>query len=327
MSARILQISDLHIGEGEEEDKNFDLIVEDIIEKGKGKWESNKPLILITGDIVNDGEEVQFIHARNYLYRLSNAGFKLRLIPGNHDYGKNGNDANEKSFDLYKKYFGHFHEMEYPLFELPGDQSPLNGHFFVGLNSMEVFTASNFAEGRLGEIQINKVCEFLETHKNRPQNQKMIVCLHHHPFIFPDDGLFRRIGEHFGHRLEDGKDFMERIKELKVDMLLFGHEHRQLNFKDTKLAKDYNIRNILSSGKSTEPSYEYPVNYNGVSKVPSRFEPDKDYGNDDFPFEFSVEELIEDEKEKLSHLPKGLMGRLIEIDDDGEITIETEIFE
>jgi len=216
--------------------------------------------------------------------------------------------------------------MEYPLFEPPSDQSPINGHFFVGLNSMEVFTASNFAEGRLGESQINEVCEFLETHKNRPQNQKMIVCLHHHPFIFPDDGLFRRIGEHFGHRLEDGKDFMEGIKELKVDMLLFGHEHRHLNFKDTKLAKDYNICNILSSGKSTEPSYEYPVNNNGVSKVSSNFEPDKDYGNDDFPFEFSVEELMEDEKEKLSHLPKGLMGRLIEINDD-EITIENEVFE
>lgn len=160
MSTRILQISDLHIGEGEEEDKNFDLIVERIIDKGENEdeWKGNKPLILITGDIVSDGEEVQFIHARNYLYRLSNAGFKLRLIPGNHDYGKNGNDANKESFDLYKKYFAHFHEMEYPLLAPLGDQSPLNGHFLVGLNSMEIFTATNFAEGRLGESQIDKVC-------------------------------------------------------------------------------------------------------------------------------------------------------------------------
>ena len=67
MLTRVLQISDLHIGEGEEVDKNFDLIVERIIDKGENgnDWKENKPLILITGDIVNDGEEVQFIHARN----------------------------------------------------------------------------------------------------------------------------------------------------------------------------------------------------------------------------------------------------------------------
>ena len=329
MLTRILQISDLHIGEGEEVDKNFDLIVERIIDKGENEndWKGNKPLILITGDIVNDGEEVQFIHARNYLYRLINAGFKLRLIPGNHDYGKNGNDANEKSFDLYKKYFSHFHEMEYPLCEPLNEPSSPNGHFLVGLNSMEIFTASNFAEGRLGDSQINKVCEFLETHKNRTQNQKMIVCLHHHPFILPDDGLFRRIGEHVGHRLEDGKDFMEGIKKLNVDMLLFGHEHRHLNFKDTRLAKDYNIRYIISSGKSTEASYEYPVNYNGVSKISSHAKSDKDYDDVNFPFEFSDEELLEEENMELSNLSYGLFGRLIEIDDNGQITVRTEIFE
>ena len=329
MLTRILQISDLHIGEGEEVDKNFDLIVERIIDKGENgnDWKENKPLILITGDIVNDGEEVQFIHARNYLYRLSNAGFKLRLIPGNHDYGKNGNDANEESFDLYKKYFGNFHEMEYPLCEPLNEPSSPNGHFLVGLNSMEIFTASNFAEGRLGDSQINKVCEFLETHKNRPQNQKMIVYLHHHPFIFPDDGLFRRIGEHVGHRLEDGKDFMERIKDLKVDMLLFGHEHRHLDFKDTKLAKDYNIRHIISSGKSTEACYEYPVNYNGASKISSHAKSDKNYDDVDFPFEFNDEELLEEENKELSNLSYGLFGRLIEIDDNGQITVRTEIFE
>ena len=297
MTTRILQISDLHIGRGDEEDMNFSVIVDDIVEKGGGKWKKNKPLIMITGDLVNDGTEAQFIHAKNCLNQLSSAGFTLRLIPGNHDYGKNGNDANEESFNLYKKYLGHFHKMQYPLCESPNNQSPLNGHFLVGINSMEVFTESNFAEGRLGEQQINKVCQFLKTHKNRPSNQKMIVYLHHHPFIFPDDGFFRRLGEHFGHRLEDGKNFMERIKKLNVDMLLFGHEHRHLNFTKTKLADNYNISYILSSGKSTEASYEYPVNTNGMSIVPSSIKP-------------------------------GLIGRLIEINDNnGKIIVKNEIFE
>lgn len=62
----------------------------------------------------------------------------------------------------------------------------------------------------------------------------MIVYLHH-PFLFSDEGILKRIGETVGNRLEDGRDFMEKIKHLKVDVLLFGHEHRQLMLKGTRL--------------------------------------------------------------------------------------------
>ena len=34
------------------------------------KWNGKQPIIMITGDLVNDGEEAQFINAGNYLYRL-----------------------------------------------------------------------------------------------------------------------------------------------------------------------------------------------------------------------------------------------------------------
>ena len=131
MSTRILHISDIHIGRDEDEDKNFDVVVQHIIDKGENGWKENKPIILITGDIVNDGEEVQFLHARNYLYRLQNAGFTIRLIPGNHDYGKKGNWAEEENYEKFKEYFSIFHEIEYPFCE------SLNDHFFIGLNSMK----------------------------------------------------------------------------------------------------------------------------------------------------------------------------------------------
>lgn len=101
------------------------------------------------------------------------------MIPGNHDYGKNGNDANRESFNMFQEYFSHFQKMEFPFTE------PMNGHFLLGLNSMEVYTASNFAEGRLGDAQINKACAYLTDHKERPGNKKMIVCLHIIPFFFP----------------------------------------------------------------------------------------------------------------------------------------------
>ncbi len=329
MTTRILHVSDLHIGRNRDgiiEANNLDLMVKHILKRAENDWQEkeNKPLIMLTGDIVNDGVASQFERATTYFNQLTDAGFSLRIIPGNHDYGKNGNDANEESFNLFKDYFGHYHNMEYPLRE------PLNNHYLVGLNSMEVFTASNFAEGRLGERQIEKACKFMEDNIERSPQQKMIVYLHHHPFLFPDDGLFRRIGEHFGHRLEDGRNFMKRIKELNVDMLLFGHEHRHLNFAETKLNKEFNIPHILSSGKSTEPGREFNVLKNGSTDKPypviETYESDitDDTGATDAEDYWEMEERIRKEnQEKLDKFPLGLFGRVININDNGDINVKT----
>lgn len=76
MSTRILHLSDLHIGmsRNKEEDNNFQVIVDSILKKGQNDWKENKPLILLTGDIVDDGEEDQFKTARDYLKKLHDAG-------------------------------------------------------------------------------------------------------------------------------------------------------------------------------------------------------------------------------------------------------------
>lgn len=282
---------------------------------------------MITGDIVNDGEEVQFLHARNYLYRLQNAGFTMRLIPGNHDYGKNGNWAKKENYEKFKEYFSIFHEIKYPNDE---DSKPLKDHFFIGLNSMKAESKGLdkiFADGELGGKQIDKTVKFLKDHKDRPKEQKMIVYLHHHPFLFPDEGPLKKIGERVGHWLKDGKDFMEAITDQNVDILLFGHEHRHLKFEKTSLNKKYKIPYILSSGKSTEDSYEYTVLKDGTASIPvykSKI-PESALEENLEPYEFG-DELLEEENKELSNLPNGLLERMIEIDDGGEITIETEIF-
>ena len=181
MLTRILHLSDLHIGKSKEEDNNFDLIVKYILDKGNNDWLQIKPLIIITGDIVDDGEEIQFKATRDCLNELHDAGFTLRIIPGNHDYGKDGNAAKIENFVTFKKHFEHFHKMEFPLME----PELINGHSFVGLNSMEEYTEVNFAKGKLGAAQIEKTCAFLDGLTARHEKQKVIVYLHHHPFLFP----------------------------------------------------------------------------------------------------------------------------------------------
>lgn len=326
MPTKILHISDLHIGRCEGESGNFNLIKDRIIEKGKKEWKGNKPIIMITGDIVNDGEKAQYIRAKGYLDKLHGAGFTLRLIPGNHDYGKKGNLALKEGFERFEEYFKDYHELSYPLLEEGKDVGKDNNHFFVGLNSMQAEydgLDAILADGELGEEQITKTVDFLKKHKERKKS-KMIVYLHHHPFLYPDDFPLRRVGESVGHWLKDGKKFMTAIRDLRVDVLLFGHEHRHLNFTKTILNKKFNIPYILSSGKSTELSRSFRVLFDGRANEP-RYEY-KSFADsmDQYDYDDSERERV---NEELERIPQELYGRLVEIDDDGKITVENEIFE
>ena len=56
MSAKILQLSDLHVGKSKSESKNLKRIVEKVIKL----YQKHKLTILITGDIVDDGQKKQY---------------------------------------------------------------------------------------------------------------------------------------------------------------------------------------------------------------------------------------------------------------------------
>ena len=99
--------------------------------------------------------------------------------------------------------------------------------------------------------------------------------------------------EYIGHWLKDGEALMGVLAG-RIDMLLFGHEHRHLNFANTELCERYRIPWILSCGKSTKKSKEYAVNKQGEAT------------------------------DKI--LNTGLLGDLIEIDPKGKISVKTITF-
>ena len=292
MPAKFLHISDVHIGESNRETENLDTIVNFILDKED--WQDDKPFIIVTGDIVNDGGRAQFINARNAFERLSRAEFTMRFVPGNHDYGVIGNCASVDNFNNFRDIFKDFHEIEYPRLE------KLGGHTLIGLDSMKGETGSLsewWADGRLGgqiEWLKNELANFEDRNETEKTKHKIIVYLHHHPFIFPDDTLPEVFAEWAVHWLNDGPDFMKVVRE-QVDIVLFGHEHRHLDFSNTRFYDENKIR-FVSSGKSTELGCEYPVDSSGI---PS------------------------DNSTNGEHL----MGRLIEIDDDGIISIDSVFFD
>ena len=253
---RILHISDLHIGK--EKDVDRWRKAEKIVRETIREWgdDDDKPLVLITGDVVDDGAEVEFIEARRILRPLHRAGFQVAPLPGNHDYGWNGAHAEEKRFKLFKKYLlGIESRVTYPDVPYADDDVTL-----ITLNSMHAETGfwdGLLADGELGTRQLDELGELITILRDeRKKSHKIVVALHHHPFRFPDDRPLRKIKERFGHRLKDGEDLMKLLAG-RIDALLFGHEHRHVDFSkpfDGHLfTTEYDIPCILSSGRSTDP--------------------------------------------------------------------------
>jgi predicted MPP superfamily phosphohydrolase len=284
---QILHLSDLHIGKATGERPNLNVIVNKTMNTWGGA--QSKPLVIITGDISNDGKVDQFEEARGFLDPLYKAGFQLLIIPGNHDYGPVGILVQPHRFETFKNRFYPDPEVDFPL------KTEIKGHVLIGLNSMEGHEHGIdvlLADGKLGPAQINKTVEILDNVKNRDKKQKIIVYLHHHPFLYPGQSPAYNAEEVIGHRLDDDQAFMEAISG-RVDILLFGHEHWHLDFTGTDVSTKYGIPIILSAGRSTnEKQVEYKVDHEGVADHNAR-------------------------------LNEGLLGRLITIQEDGTVKVET----
>jgi 3',5'-cyclic AMP phosphodiesterase CpdA len=292
MSAKILHLSDLHVGKSKSESKNLRRIVKKVVES----FSNVKLTILLTGDIVDDGQKKQYKEATKILEPFfNNENFNVWPVPGNHNYGWNGVHAQRQRFKYFKKAFYGIENVSYPHVKIDSF-----GNIFIGLNSMKAETGfwdGLLADGELGSRQIYNVSGILnsvdELSSSERKNTKVIVHLHHHPFLYPDENPIMKGVEKIGHWLKDGEGLMSVLAG-RIDILLFGHEHRHLNFVGTEICDGYRIPWILSCGKSTEKNKEYAVNKKGEAK------------------------------DKV--LNTGLLGNLIDIDSDGNISAKTITF-
>lgn len=289
MSAKILQLSDLHVGKSKSESRNLKRIVKKVVES----FSKVKLTILLTGDIVDDGQKKQYKETANILKPLlNNENFNVWPVPGNHNYGWNGIHAERQRFKYFKKAFYDLENVTYPHVKIDSF-----GNIFIGLNSMKAETGywdGLLADGELGSRQIHNVSGILNSVDKLPPSErkkkKVIVHLHHHPFLYPDEHWVEEGIEIIGHWLKDGEGLMGVIAG-RIDILLFGHEHRHLNFFGTEICEGFRIPWILSCGKSTEKSKEYAVNKKGEAT------------------------------EKV--LNSGLLGNLFDIDSAGNISAKT----
>lgn len=202
---KIIHLSDLHIGHKKCGEK-FRTIIDNIAFL---KQPAQNYVIVITGDLSENGNiKAHRKEAADAIEELQKRGFRVLVVPGNHDYGTGilGNAKNVRSF---KKIFFKNPDLSYPKVDIIDELA------FIGLDSIaeELHWYDRiFAQGELGKEQLDRLRKILDD--PIVTGLKKIVYLHHHPFDFKP-----------GRQLKDS-NYLKKIIKGKIDLLLFGHYHR-----------------------------------------------------------------------------------------------------
>jgi 3',5'-cyclic AMP phosphodiesterase CpdA len=249
---KIVHLSDTHVGYGDNAAR-LDRIVDDIFSLGEPK----DHVIVHTGDLIDTSTSQAMREGSALLDRLRNAGWRVLLCPGNHDYGNAARVDNTEARrfrDHFRAYIFGGQASEFPVLHV------VDRCAFIGLDSSAAelgYLARWGAEGHLGQAQIAKLNAMLD----RPDLQGLfrVLYLHHHPFIDayavkPDVGdrnglrhwltwATRRF-----RRLKDTHSLLQCIRD-RVDVVLFGHKHFGQDY--SFIAQSYGIAKALDASSST----------------------------------------------------------------------------
>ena len=179
---RIAHISDIHVGSF-----HFvsNLLNRAIVEIN----EMNPDLVMVTGDLTNEGFRQQYSAVRAYINNVECE--RMSVIPGNHD-------SRNVGYVHFEDFFGSRNNAVY-----------LPGVTVVALDSSQ----PDLNEGRLGRQNYKWMVEKF----SKPDDFK-IVALHHHLLPLPGTGRERNI-------IEDAGDFLELLVGQGVDLVMSGHKH------------------------------------------------------------------------------------------------------
>ena len=149
----------------------------------------NPELLMVTGDLTNEGHLHEYEIARDFIDRI-NIQKKL-IVPGNHD-ARNGG----------YKIFEEFYKTRFPIFE--NDKI-----IIIGLDSTE----PDIDDGHIGRENYKRITN------NLTENKKLkIIALHHHIIPIPGTGRERNI-------LVDSGEVLKLCTELNTNFVLSGHKH------------------------------------------------------------------------------------------------------
>ena len=209
---KIIHISDLHIHGNNDDNKNVIELLKFILE--------NYPqhILIVTGDITDDGEENQYLNAFDLLEPFLG---RIFIAPGNHDYGVIGSFFDKERADRFDYFLskdlkqgGTFSGRSKPVV------NKVENVVFIALDSnLETETPFDFASGEIGSSQLLLLNTILKM--SEIKEMKKILFFHHHPCIVNDPFM----------ELKDAKELVKVIYG-RVDGVLFGHKHEMKMWKN-----------------------------------------------------------------------------------------------
>ncbi|MDQ3868848.1 MAG: metallophosphoesterase [Thermoproteota archaeon] len=195
---KLVQLSDLHVGGSYFNQDIFDSIVDEVSNKLK------PDVLLITGDLTDDGLVSQFDRARTEVNKLIDTCPNVLILPGNHDYRHTG-------YLLFKKYFAS-----------SSSSYPSNVYKFKNTLVIILGTARpDRDEGEVGHRQnlwLEKILSN-EKYNEKTTTTTKIVAMHHHLIGVPDTGTDKIV-------IVDAGDILRTCLQYKVDLVVCGHKHR-----------------------------------------------------------------------------------------------------
>jgi 3',5'-cyclic-AMP phosphodiesterase len=173
----------------------FDTIIKEVNNKLK------PDVILITGDLTDEGLSSQFKRASIEIKRLIDICHNVIILPGNHDYRHTG-------YLLFKKFFSSSFSA----------RRISNVYSFNRTLIITLATARpDRDEGEVGHRQKLWLEKILNNEKYRKHTK--IVAMHHHLIGVPDTGTDKIV-------IVDAGDILRTCLQYKIDLVLCGHKHR-----------------------------------------------------------------------------------------------------
>ena len=198
---RILHVSDLHL----RGDMNHNRVVEGKLRQAR-EMMIDGDVLVVTGDIVDDGKENQYVHALRLLLPFSG---RIVIVPGNHSFGTLGMFYSKECHKRFTK-LRHALCADKPyLFRVDGEAV---GEIIVLDSCMRTGSLVDFAQGQIGRWNLWKLKRKLDAMKKA--GAISVVALHHNPFY-----------QDWFCRLNDAKRFLETVMG-RADVVLCGHEHK-----------------------------------------------------------------------------------------------------